>query len=93
MLLADTHLLGPFKGHWMDKLRREWQMLRAFQAAIALHRPNVVFILGDVFDEGQWVNDNDFSSYLLRFHRIFHTPDDIKVFSTVGNHDVGFHYK
>lgn len=22
MLLADTHLLGPVKGHWFDKLRR-----------------------------------------------------------------------
>lgn len=22
MVLADTHLLGPFRGHWFDKLRR-----------------------------------------------------------------------
>lgn len=22
MLIADTHLLGPRKGHWFDKLRR-----------------------------------------------------------------------
>lgn len=93
MLLSDTHLLGPFKGHWLDKLRREWQMFRAFQAAISLHGPDVVFILGDVFDEGEWVNNADFRSYLSRYHQIFHTPDHIKVFSTVGNHDVGFHYK
>lgn len=93
MLLADTHLLGPFKGHWYDKLRREWQMFRAFQASISLHQPDVVFILGDVFDEGQWVNDDEFNRYLMRFHRIFHTPDHIKVYSVVGNHDVGFHYK
>ena len=28
MLLADTHMLGPIRGHWFDKLRREWQMQR-----------------------------------------------------------------
>lgn len=93
MLLADTHLLGPFKGHWFDKLRREWQMRRAFQSAIWLHQPDVVFILGDIFDEGQWVNDKHFEAYLLRFHDIFRTPDSVQVFSAVGNHDVGFHYR
>ncbi|CDQ96012.1 unnamed protein product [Oncorhynchus mykiss] len=54
MVLSDTHLLGAVGGHWFDKLRREWQMERAFQTALALLRPEVVFILGDVFDEGKW---------------------------------------
>lgn len=93
MLLADTHLLGPYHGHWFDKLRREWQMHRAFETTISLHKPDVVFILGDVFDEGQMVNDQHFETYLLRFHQIFHTPSHIKVYSAVGNHDVGFHYR
>ena len=93
MLLADTHLLGPFKGHWFDKLRREWQMRRAFQTAIWLHQPDVVFILGDIFDEGQWVDDEHFEAYVLRFYDIFRTPDNVQVFSAVGNHDVGFHYR
>lgn len=39
-------MLGPFKGHWADKLRREWQMHRTFQSSITLFRPDVVFILG-----------------------------------------------
>lgn len=46
MLLADTHLLGSRNGHWFDKLRREWQMHRAFQTAVFLHRPEVIFFLG-----------------------------------------------
>lgn len=33
---------------------REWQMERAFQTALWLLQPEVVFILGDVFDEGKW---------------------------------------
>lgn len=48
-ILADTHLLGPRRGHWLDKLRREWQMQQAFQAIIMLHRPDVVFVLGNNF--------------------------------------------
>lgn len=33
---------------------REWQMERSFQTALFLLRPEMVFILGDVFDEGKW---------------------------------------
>lgn len=93
MLLADTHLLGPFKGHWLDKLYREWHMRRAFQTSVWLHQPDVILFLGDVFDEGQWVDQDQFAAYLLRFQQLFHTPSHIKVYSAVGNHDIGFHYR
>ena len=43
MILADTHLLGPFRGHPWDKLRREWQMERSFQTALTLFDPEVSF--------------------------------------------------
>lgn len=46
MFVADTHLLGPFRGHWFDKLRREWQMHRAFTSAVEIYKPEVIFILG-----------------------------------------------
>lgn len=39
-------------------MRREWQMERAFQTALWLLRPEVVFILGDIFDEGKWSSKN-----------------------------------
>ncbi|MBN3290763.1 MPPE1 Metallophosphoesterase, partial [Polypterus senegalus] len=54
LVLSDTHLLGAINGHWFDKLRREWQMERAFQTALWLLQPEIVFILGDIFDEGKW---------------------------------------
>lgn len=46
MILADTHLLGSRLGHWADKLRREWQMHRTFQAAQTLFAPSHIFFLG-----------------------------------------------
>lgn len=57
MFLTDTHLLGSKDGHWFDKLRREWQMERAFQTAVAHFNPDVVFLLGDLFDEGMKCSD------------------------------------
>lgn len=93
MLLADTHLLGPHNGHWFDKLRREWQMHRAFQTSVWLYQPDVIFILGDIFDEGQWVDEDSFKAYVRRFNQLFHTPSHIQVFSAAGNHDIGFHYR
>lgn len=92
MFIADTHLLGPKEGHWFDKLRREWQMYRAFQTALQLYRPEVIFILGDIFDEGQWVNDKEFNNYVSRFQSLFAVPKDIRLYTVVGNHDIGFHY-
>ncbi|XP_046677237.1 metallophosphoesterase 1-like [Homalodisca vitripennis] len=92
MLLADTHLLGSRRGHWFDKLRREWQMHRAFQTAITLHRPDIVFVLGDVFDEGLSCSDAEFNAYVQRFHSLFRVPTGTQIFVVVGNHDIGFHY-
>ncbi|XP_055596047.1 metallophosphoesterase 1 homolog [Uranotaenia lowii] len=92
MFLADTHLLGPIRGHWFDRLRREWQMNRAFQTAMTLFKPEAVFVLGDIFDEGNWVNQKEFDVYVDRFRKLFHTPKETQIYSIVGNHDIGFHY-
>ncbi|XP_055920770.1 metallophosphoesterase 1 homolog [Eupeodes corollae] len=93
VIIADTHLLGPINGHWFDKLIREWHMHRAFQTTMTIFHPDVVFILGDVFDEGQAVNDEQFNKYVQRFRRLFYAPKNTQVISVVGNHDVGFHYR
>lgn len=92
-ILADTHLLGRIKGHWFDKLRREWQMYRAFQTSMQILKPDAVFFLGDQFDEGQWSTEEDFIRYSERFASLFYVPKDVKVFVVAGNHDIGFHYE
>ncbi|XP_076243466.1 per1-like protein PGAP5 [Calliopsis andreniformis] len=92
MFIADTHLLGSRNGHWFDKLRREWQMYRAFQTMITLHKPDIIFILGDLFDEGQWSSSTEFEKYLERFHSMFSVPKNTHLYVVAGNHDIGFHY-
>lgn len=93
MFLADTHLLGSRLGHPWDKLRREWQMHRAFQTAMTLFAPELVVFLGDVFDEGKWCSEEEFGDYLRRFGSLFAVDrrrTDVRV--VAGNHDMGFHY-
>ncbi|XP_042317621.1 metallophosphoesterase 1 isoform X2 [Sceloporus undulatus] len=93
MFLADTHLLGEINGHWLDKLRREWQMERAFQTALWLLQPEIVFILGDVFDEGKWSSSQAWSDDVRRFQKMFRHPAQTELIVIVGNHDIGFHYE
>lgn len=92
MFLADTHLLGFREGHWFDKVRREWQMQRAFQTSMLLHQPDVVFILGDLLDEGKWCDDGEFKYHVERFDDMFSVPSGTRRHLVVGNHDIGFHY-
>nr|XP_013002126.1 metallophosphoesterase 1 isoform X6 [Cavia porcellus] len=92
MVLADTHLLGAVQGHWLDKLRREWQMERAFQTALWLLQPEVVFILGDIFDEGKWSSPQAWADDVGRFRKMFRHPAHVQLKVVAGNHDIGFHY-
>lgn len=92
LILADPHLLGSRHGHWWDKLRREWQMWRAFQTAAVLHRPEVVFVLGDLFDEGQLASEQEFQKTVDRFYSMFYLPKEVPLYVVMGNHDIGFHY-
>jgi metallophosphoesterase superfamily enzyme len=67
-------------------------MFMSFQTAMFLLKPDAVFFLGDLFDEGQWGSEEQFKKYVNRFEELFYVPKTIKRFTVVGNHDVGFHY-
>ncbi|KAB1258369.1 Metallophosphoesterase 1 [Camelus dromedarius] len=70
----------------------EWQMERAFQTALWLLQPEVVFILGDVFDEGKWSSSQAWADDVGRFQTMFRHPAHVQLRVVAGNHDVGFHY-
>lgn len=89
-MISDTHLLGRRNGHWLDKLKREWQMYQSFWISTWVHNPDVVFFLGDLMDEGKWADRSLFINYADRFRQLFEL--DQKVITLAGNHDIGFHY-
>lgn len=49
-------------------------------------------MLGDIFDEGNWVNDKGFQDYVDRFYSIFEVPPSTRLYAIHGNHDINFHY-
>ncbi|XP_059051154.1 metallophosphoesterase 1 homolog isoform X2 [Achroia grisella] len=46
---------------------------------------------GDIFDEGELSSDEYFMDYVDRFYDTFVIPENIKMYTIVGNHDIGFH--
>lgn len=72
---------------------REWKMKRVFTYAMSLFDPDLIFILGDLLDEGQWASAVDFSNQVNRFNNLFNVIGyKAKLMNIVGNHDIGFHY-
>lgn len=66
-------------------------MKRSHRAAVSILSPDVIFFLGDLFDEGKWSNEKLFNDYSKEFNELFGT--DIPTYSVAGNHDLGFHYE
>ena len=91
LVLSDTHILGRKRGHFFDRLRREWQMYRSFVTADTLFQPDAVLVLGDLLDEGLIASDEDFAAYVQRFHSVIPIREQTKSIVLVGNHDIGFH--
>uniref|UniRef100_H2YVN8 Uncharacterized protein n=1 Tax=Ciona savignyi TaxID=51511 RepID=H2YVN8_CIOSA len=79
LVLSDPHLLGDVEGHWFDKLRREWQMYMSFQSAVNWFRPDGVFILGDLLDEGKWANEEQWDRYVANAKQLFNTPSGVQL--------------
>jgi hypothetical protein len=71
LLLADSHLLGPRRRHWLDVIWSDWGIQKALAVALLVHAPDVVVLNGDVFDEGNIASDEEFTAACARFRRIF----------------------
>lgn len=69
-----------------------WVILFRHDSLTIISKSSILF-LGDLFDEGQWVDEKQFQDYARRYHRLFYTDDKIQVFGALGNHDIGFHYR
>lgn len=57
-----------------------------------MFNPDVVLMLGDIFDEGNWVNEKGYEEYVARFRTIFEVPPTTRLYAIHGNHDINFHY-
>ena len=93
MLISDPHLLDAHQGHRLERLRHDWQMYRSCQSAQFLFEPHIIFVLGDLTDQGQSHTDQQWNKTVQRFHSIFSISSRTHIYALPGNHDIGFHYE
>ncbi|EXB64643.1 Cell division control protein 1 [Morus notabilis] len=82
----------------MAQFYTDLYMRRAFVVSILPFKPDVILYLGDYFDGGPYLSDEDlirWQELLDRFNHIFALDSqgrhrDIKVYFLSGNHDIGY---
>ncbi|CAL4914774.1 unnamed protein product [Urochloa decumbens] len=70
-------------------------MRRSFQSAILPFKPDVVLFLGDHFDGGPYLSDEEWQESLFRFKHIFSLNEQrskphVPIYYLSGNHDIGY---
>ncbi|XP_020100776.1 uncharacterized protein C630.12 [Ananas comosus] len=70
-------------------------MRRAFHTSILPFKPDVVLFLGDYFDGGPYMSDDEWQESLSRFKHIFGVNEkrrdsDTPYYYLCGNHDIGY---
>ncbi|XP_062087982.1 uncharacterized protein C630.12 isoform X2 [Humulus lupulus] len=70
-------------------------MRRAFLLSVMPFKPDVILYLGDYFDGGPYLSDEEWQESLSRFKHIFYLYKqgkhrDVKVYFIPGNHDIGY---
>uniref|UniRef100_A0A2P2LT40 Uncharacterized protein C630.12 n=1 Tax=Rhizophora mucronata TaxID=61149 RepID=A0A2P2LT40_RHIMU len=96
-LMDSTSLHLPSKSLALEiaQFYTDLYMRRAFFASILPFRPDVIVFLGDYFDGGPYLSDEEWQESLQRFRHIFGLNEaeglaDIQVYFIPGNHDVGY---
>lgn len=92
MLIADTHLLSSKSVDRFYQYRRDWQIYRSFQSAYFMFEPDLIFLIGDVTNDGDRCSDHEWNETISRFHSMFFTGSTPKLYVLPGNHDIGLHY-
>ncbi|KAL0908847.1 hypothetical protein M5K25_023358 [Dendrobium thyrsiflorum] len=77
------------------KFYTDLYMRRSFHLSILPFKPNLVIFLGDHFDGGPFLSDQEWMESFSRFKHIFGLEEhgrysDILVYYLCGNHDIGY---
>ncbi|XP_044484141.1 uncharacterized protein C630.12 [Mangifera indica] len=102
-VLADPQLMDKTSLHLpprsialeLAQFYTDLYMRRAFFAFVLPFKPDVILFLGDYFDGGPYLSDEEWQESLSRFKHIFGFKNqarykDIPVYYLSGNHDIGY---
>ncbi|XP_019461990.1 PREDICTED: uncharacterized protein C630.12 [Lupinus angustifolius] len=96
-LMDRTSLRLPAKSLALEiaEFYTDLNMRRSFFASVLPFKPDVVLFLGDYFDGGPYLSDEEWQESFSRFKHIFGLNakgkyTDIQVYYIPGNHDIGY---
>eukprot|EP01118_Nematostelium_gracile_P015622 TRINITY_DN6296_c0_g1_i2.p1 TRINITY_DN6296_c0_g1~~TRINITY_DN6296_c0_g1_i2.p1 ORF type:complete len:408 (-),score=71.26 TRINITY_DN6296_c0_g1_i2:55-1278(-) len=68
-------------------------MRKSYRIVQRYHDPDLVIFLGDLFDGGKILNDNEFEDEYQRWNWVFQKRGQFQVWNLSGNHDIGYRLK
>ncbi|XP_070503992.1 metallophosphoesterase 1 isoform X2 [Chironomus tepperi] len=90
LFVADPQVLGESKeSRWYARYDSDKHISRNYHQAVSHVRPDVIVFLGDLIDEGSFVDDFLYEKYFRRFVEIFPEPTDVKMIFIPGDNDIG----
>ncbi|KAH3756189.1 Metallo-dependent phosphatase [Pelomyxa schiedti] len=99
VMVADPQIIDVYSYRymrWSENLAHVVQLLadlymkKSYKLIADIHKPSVLFRLGDMFDSGSILNDTEFDVESQRLDWIFPQRQSISMFSICGNHDFQF---
>lgn len=92
LLVADPQILGqnePTLYGWLSRWDSDRYLHRGYSHAVTFLKPHLEFFLGDIFDEGEFLDDHHFALDVERFLRIFPLHSNISRIYLAGDNDIG----
>ena len=91
LVVTDLHIMCTMSAvePWIARWDADRYLKKNLDQAFAVFSPDVVLILGDVFDQGYNANSQEWIDYLRCFRHVVAVPDNVQLMSTVGDNDIG----
>ena len=91
LVITDLHIMCTMSAveTWIARWDADRYLKKSLDEALDAFRPNVVLILGDVFDQGYNANSREWIDYLHCLQHVVAVPATVHFMSTVGDNDIG----
>lgn len=99
-LIGDPQLTDKYSYKWVKKsgflvtkiieFYSDIYMRKNFQLLQLYHDPDVIFLMGDLFDSAKVLTDKEFEKEFHRYKWIFKSQNNIQQYTLSGNHDIGY---
>ena len=91
LLISDMHIMCtvPAVEPWLYRWDADRYLRMNIETAVRYVHPDVVIVLGDMFDQGYIASEQEWEEYIECLHDIVRLPVETKLLVTVGDNDIG----